>query len=132
MAKAFVVPDGLLYARGHYWLRAEGDVVTVGLTDRGQRDLGDVIFVELRPPGVDVRAGDAVGTIESVKATSEVRPPVSGRLVEANGRLETDPGLVNAEPYGRGWLVRIEPGDAGGLDGLLAPDGYRRLLSDEA
>lgn len=119
-------PQDLQYSKEHEWLRVAGDIGTVGITDHAQSELGDVIFVEFPQVGVKVEAGKTLGTIESVKAVSELFSPVSGEIVEVNKDLLTTPEVVNSDPYGKGWLVRIriEKPPAG----LLSADQYTQYL----
>ena len=118
------VPDDLKYTEEHEWLRVEGNVATVGITDYAQGELGDVVFVELPEVGTEVARMSPFGTIEAVKAVSELFAPVSGKIVEINGSLEDDPMQVNGDPYGTGWMIKIEMSDAGELDQMLAAAAY--------
>lgn len=121
------IPDDLKYTKEHEWLKADGNTVTVGITDYAQGELGDVVFVELPSDG-KVEAMKPFGTIEAVKAVSELFAPVSGKIVEVNAMLEDDPMTVNRDPYGEGWMVKIEINDTSALDGLLSADDYRKLV----
>ena len=120
-------PNDLLYAKSHEWLRLEKDSATVGITDHAQSELSDVVYVELPKPGRKVTAGEPIATVESVKAASDIYAPVSGEIVEANTTLSSDPGLVNREPYGHGWLFRMKP-DQPKPTGLLSPSDYAATL----
>lgn len=124
------VPAELSYARSHEWARAEGDVVVVGITHYAQDQLGEVVFVELPDAGTGADAGEELGTLESVKAVAEFTAPVAGEVVEVNEKLVDEPNLVNEDPYGEGWLVKI----AGAIEGdeLLDAAGYTQLLEDES
>ena len=124
------VPNDLKYIRSHEWLRGEGDAVVIGITDYAQDQLGEVVFVELPDVGTGVEAGDELGTLESVKAVSEFLAPISGEVVEVNERLADEPNLVNGDPYGDGWLVKM----SGSLEGedLLDADGYQEFLEQES
>jgi glycine cleavage system H protein len=122
------IPGDLKYTKEHEWLRAEGNVVTVGITDYAQGELGDVVFVELPAEGTEVKKMKALGTIEAVKAVSEIYSPVTGKIVEKNGLLEDDPMTVNRDPYGDGWMVKIEVKDTSEIESLLSPDDYRKLV----
>ena len=123
------VPKNLMYARTHEWARAEGDRVVVGITHYAQDQLGEVVYSELPEVGTSVDAGTEIGTLESVKAVSEFNAPVAGEVVEVNERLADEPNLVNEDPYGDGWLVKI----AGALEGdLLDAEGYETLLEEES
>ena len=124
------VPEDLMYTRSHEWIRAEGDGVIVGITHYAQDQLGEVVYVELPEVGTGVDAGDELGTLESVKAVSEFLAPVAGEVTEVNERLIDEPNLVNEDPYGDGWLVKM----SGSLDGddVLDPAGYKEFLEQES
>ena len=120
-------PENLKYSETHEWTRKdEGDVVTVGISDFAQDQLGDVVFVELPAKGKTVKAGDAVAVVESVKTASDIYAPVSGEITEVNGDLETSPERINESPYEDGWLFKIRSSDAGELEGLLDADTYQK------
>jgi glycine cleavage system H protein len=122
------VPGDLQYTRTHEWVRREGDTATVGITDHAQDELGDVVFVELPEEGATFGAGDAFGTIESVKAVSDLYAPVGGEVVEVNSALDDVPEKVNEDPYGDGWIVRLRVSGEGDL--LSAAD-YEKVLEEE-
>lgn len=122
------IPDNLKYTKEHEWLKADGDTVTVGITDYAQGELGDVVFVELPAEGTEVKAMDAFGTIEAVKAVSDLYAPVSGKIVEKNKTLDDDPMTVNRDPYGDGWMIRIEISDKSELDNLLSAEDYKKQV----
>ena len=124
------VPIELLYNRSHEWARVEGDTVVVGITHYAQDQLGEVVYVELPEVGTGVDAGDELGTLESVKAVSEFLSPAAGEVIEINERLEEEPNLVNDDPYGDGWLVKIS-GSTEGED-LLDAAGYQEFLEQES
>lgn len=117
------VPEDRRYTTEHEWAKEDGGRVVVGITDYAQDQLGDVVYVELPDPGTEVEEGKPMGEVESTKSVSDVYSPVTGRVLERNGAVEENPELINEDPYGRGWLVAIEP--AGGLDALLDAGGYR-------
>jgi glycine cleavage system H protein len=123
------IPADLLYARTHEWIRVEEDGVVIGITEYAQDQLGEVVYVELPEVGTAVDAGEELGTLESVKAVSEFLSPVAGEVIEVNERLEDEPNLVNEDPYGDGWLVRIS-GSAEG-DAALDAEGYAAFLEQE-
>jgi glycine cleavage system H protein len=127
-----VYPDDLKYTREHEWLRVSGSVATVGITHYAQGELGDIVYVELPRTGTAVVAGEPFGTVESVKAVSEIYAPVSGVVKEINGALESAPDAVNGDPYGAGWLIRIELAGAADEEGLMSAADYRKYLEDEA
>jgi glycine cleavage system H protein len=119
-------PEDLLYTRQHEWIRIDGDAGTVGITDHAQRELGDVVFLELPKVGDKVAAGKSLGTIESVKAVSEIFCPVTGEITEVNTALVDAPETVNADPYGKGWLVRLRI--EGSREGLLTAKQYEEYV----
>jgi glycine cleavage system H protein len=120
------LPDDRRYTSEHEWAKEDGGRLVVGITDYAQDQLGDVVFVGLPDPGSEVTAGQPLGEVESTKSVSDVYSPVTGKVVEKNLEVEQSPELINADPYGKGWLVRIEPRE-GGLDSLLSADDYRKL-----
>jgi len=123
------VPQELRYTASHEWVKSEADgTVTVGITDHAQHELTDVVFVEPPKPGMQVRAGDQIAVVESVKAASDIYAPVSGEVVAINDDLEGEPALINTDPFGRGWIFKIKGGNAAELD-ALAQD--RRDLADQ-
>ena len=123
MAEA--TPSGLRFTAQHEWVRDDGDVVTIGITDFAQEQLGDVVYVDLPSPGAEVDRDQPFGEVESTKSVSDLFAPVTGVIVERNEDLADRPELVNADPYGEGWMVTIRPTDRSQLDGLLDADGYR-------
>lgn len=125
-------PDDRLYTRSHEWIRVEGDVGTIGITDHAQKELGDVVFVELPEPGELFDAGSEFGTIESVKAVSELFLPVAGEVVEVNSALKDEPNAVNEDPHGDGWLVKVKVSSDGDLEGLLSAADYEKFVEEEA
>lgn len=124
------LPEELKYAATHEWVRIEGDIATVGITDHAQDALGDVVYVELPEVGTEVHATDEVAVVESVKAASDIYAPVSGEVIEANEDLEDAPETINGDAYGDGWFFKIKMTDAGELDNLLDADGYQGSLDD--
>ena len=120
------------FTTSHEWVRMDGDVATVGITDHAQTALGDVVFVELPEVGREVGANEACAVVESVKAASDVYAPLAGRVVEANERLSEDPGLVNRDPTGEGWFYKLEVADAAALDELMDEAGYQRFVESQA
>jgi len=125
------IPTDLRYTKDHEYVRAAADgVITVGITDYAQGELGDVVFLELPKPGDKVTAHQPFGTIEAVKAVSELFSPVTGEVVEVNGALEADPAAVNREPYGAGWMVRLRPTTKAELDPLLDSAAYKALIGE--
>ena len=122
------LPEDLRYTREHEWISLQGEVATVGITDHAQEQLGDVVYVELPGVGDAVAKTEAFGVVESTKAVSDVYAPVSGEVVEVNDDLTDNPELVNEDPYGDGWLVKIRVSDASELGDLLSADEYRAFL----
>jgi glycine cleavage system H protein len=125
------MPD-MKYTTSHEWVRLDGDVATIGITDHAQTALGDVVFVDLPEVGREVGANEACAVVESVKAASDVYAPLAGRVVEANERLSEDPGLVNRNPTGEGWFYKLEIADAAALDELMDEAGYQRFVESQA
>lgn len=125
-------PADRQYTREHEWVKVDGDVATVGITDFAQRELGDVTYVELPKVGQALNQGEAFGVVESVKAVSDVYAPVSGEVIAVNEDLERRPEAVNASPYDEAWIVKVRLSDAGQLDALLGADEYARHVESES
>ncbi len=123
------VPAELKYTKDHEWLKIEGNTGTIGVTDYAQGELGDVVFVDIDPDMNEIVAGESFGTIEAVKTVSDLFAPVSGSVVEINEKLQDEPELVNSDPYGEGWLIKVELSDTAQLDALLDSEGYSAQLS---
>lgn len=124
------LPEDIRYSSDHEWAKVDGDTVKVGISDYAQDALGDIVFVELPEVGDTLDAGDEFGTLESVKAVSELYIPIGGEIVAVNGELEDAPELINQDPYG-GWIIEIKPNDIKELDGLLDRGAYLELLKAE-
>jgi glycine cleavage system H protein len=122
------VPGDLQYTKTQEWVRREGDTATVGITEHAQDELGDVVFIELPEEGASFGAGDAFGTIESVKAVSDLYAPVGGEVVEVNEALNDAPEKVNEDPYGEGWIIRLR---VSGEGNLLSAEEYEKVLEEE-
>ena len=122
------VPEELQYTKSHEWVRTEGDTATIGITDHAQDELGDVVFVELPEMGATFDAGDSFGTVESVKAVSDLYTPVGGEVVEVNETLNDQPEKINEDPYGEGWIVKLS---ASGEGDLLSASDYEQFLEEE-
>jgi glycine cleavage system H protein len=122
------VPGDLQYTKTHEWVRREGDTATVGITEHAQDELGDVVFIELPEEGASFGTGDAFGTIESVKAVSDLYAPVDGEVVEVNEALNDAPEKVNEDPYGEGWIIRLR---VSGEGNLLSAEEYEKVLEEE-
>jgi glycine cleavage system H protein len=125
-------PEDLKYTREHEWVSLDGKVATIGITDHAQHQLGDVVFVELPAVGDRLEKSDAFGVVESTKAVSDIYAPVSGEVVEVNDDLPDNPELINEDPYGDGWIVKVTLGDPTDLDDLLSADEYRAYVEDSA
>jgi glycine cleavage system H protein len=121
------VPDNLKYAETHEWIDVKGNIARVGLTDHAQSQLTDIVFVELPEIGREVRQGEEICVVESVKSVSEIYAPVSGKIINTNKALEDSPEKINQSPYGEGWLVEIEMSNPEELKDLLSADGYRKI-----
>lgn len=125
------LPGDLLYTKEHEWLRREDDgSVTVGITDHAQAALGDLVYVELPEVDQELEAEGEMAVVESVKAASDVYAPIAGKVVEVNEELADDPEKINEDPYGDGWIVRIEPADDADESELMSPDDYQALLDE--
>ncbi|MEX1252736.1 MAG: glycine cleavage system protein GcvH [Dehalococcoidia bacterium] len=124
-------PDDLRYTKEHEWVRLEGDAGVIGITDYAQDQLGDIVYLDLPSAGATVAQYDKMGEIESVKAVSDLFSPVTGEVVEANKDAADAPELVNNEPYGRGWLIKVRLNDPAEFDGLLSPEAYQELVAQE-
>jgi len=122
------IPENLKYTKDHEWIRVEGDHAFVGITDYAQGELGDVVFIEIETEGETLDKEEVFGTIEAVKTVSDMFMPVSGEVVEINEKLEDTPEVVNKDPYGDGWLIKVAVKDAAELDALLTPEQYKELL----
>jgi len=123
------IPEDLQYTKSHEWVRIEGDTATIGITDHAQDELGDLVFVELPEEGDTFDAGESFGTVESVKAVSDLYAPVGGEVVEVNSALEDAPENINEDPYGEGWIVKLRTTD--GAD-LLSPEEYEKVVEEES
>ncbi|MFQ5719834.1 MAG: glycine cleavage system protein GcvH [Acidobacteriota bacterium] len=123
-----MIPEDLKYSREHEWVRVEGGVATVGITDHAQQEMGDLVFVELPTPGDTLEAGQPLGTVESVKAVSEVFSPVSGKVSEVNETLLDHPERINEDPHGEGWIARVTLGTDGVPSDLMDAAGYAAYL----
>lgn len=122
------VPEELKYTKEHEWLKAKDGVATVGITDYAQSELGDIVFVELPQVGDTVSQGEPFGTIEAVKTVADLFSPVSGEVSEVNPKIEEDPAVMNKDPYGEGWMMKIKMSEASQADSLLSPTDYRALI----
>jgi glycine cleavage system H protein len=125
-----MVPPDLRYTKDHEWVRLEGDTATVGVTAYAADQLGDVVFVDLPPAGRSLEQHATFGVVESVKAVSDMYAPVAGEVTEANPDLAGSPELVNSDPYGAGWMIRVRVADVGQVDALLDPAAYEQLIAE--
>ncbi len=124
------IPKDLKYTKEHEWLRLNGSEAEIGITDYAQGELGDIVFVELPEKGAEIKASDAFGTIEAVKAVSELYAPIDGTVTEVNSAIEEDAGVINRDPYGDGWMIKITLADPSAADSLLGADQYKELIED--
>ncbi len=125
-------PEELSYTKDHEWVRVKGDSATVGITDHAQNQLGDVVYVELPKVGEKFESGEPFGSVESVKAVSEIYMPLGGEITEVNTALADSPELVNEDPYGKGWMIELKIAVASEVDGLLSAAEYEDYLKEEA
>lgn len=123
-------PENLKYTSEHEWIRLEGDVAYVGITDYAQEQLGDIVFVDITTEGETLEQNEVFGTIEVVKTVSDLFLPVSGEVLEQNDELADDPSLVNTDPYGKGWLIKIRPTNMADFDSLLDAAAYKALINE--
>lgn len=122
-------PDNLRYTKDHEWIRLEGDEAFIGITDFAQHELGDIVYVEVETVGQQLNAGDVFGTVEAVKTVSDLYLPVNGTITEVNSKLNANPELVNNDPYGEGWMVKMKLSDVGDIDSLMNAAAYQGLVS---
>ena len=121
-------PDNLKYTKDHEWISVQGKIGTIGVTDYAQGELGDVVFIDIDPNKVDIKLGDSIGTIEAVKTVSDIYAPCSGKIIEVNNHLQAQPEVVNTDPYGLGWMVKMEITDPSELSSLLDSKAYKQLI----
>ncbi len=120
------VPGNLRYTEDHEWVLLEGDVATIGITEFAQGELGDIVYVEIETEGEDLNSSDVFGTVEAVKTVSDLFMPVSGVVLEINPNLESNPEVINSDPYGEGWMIKVKV--SGGADALLSAEAYTELI----
>lgn len=123
-------PADLLYSKEHEWVKVDGEVATIGITDYAQNSLGDIVYVELPKVGANVAQFSSVGVVESVKAVSDLFTPIAGEVLDVNADLENDPALVNREPYTGGWMFKVKLTDGAQTSGLLSPTDYDKLVTE--
>ena len=121
-------PDNLRYTKEHEWIKLEGDIATIGITDFAQRELGDIVYVEIETVGQELNAGDVFGTVEAVKTVSDLYLPVAGSITEVNPNLNNSPELVNTDPYGQGWMVKMKLANPADADALMDAAAYGELV----
>ncbi|MVZ65879.1 glycine cleavage system protein GcvH [Sphingobacterium sp. DK4209] len=122
-------PSELKYTKDHEWIRVEGDEAVIGITDFAQRELGDIVFVDINTVGEEVAANEVFGTIEAVKTVSDLFIPVTATILEVNDAIDASPELVNSDPYGDGWIVRVKLNNAADVDALLSADQYKSEIN---
>jgi glycine cleavage system H protein len=122
------IPDNLKYTSDHEWMKVDGDEALIGITEFAQKELGDIVFIEVETEGETLEIGDAFGTIEAVKTVSDMFMPVTGEVLAFNEELESNPEIVNKDPYGEGWIVKIKISDTAQLDALLDAFSYKELI----
>lgn len=122
------IPADLKYTKDHEWIRVQGNTATVGITDFAQSELGDIVYIDISSVGKEVNEHEVFGTVEAVKTVSDLYMPVSGKVLEVNSLLDGSPEKVNADPYGDGWMVKIELKNSGDIKGLLSADQYKELI----
>lgn len=123
------IPAELKYTKDHEWIRVEGDEAVIGITDFAQRELGDIVYVEIETEGEELQQGDVFGTVEAVKTVSDLFMPVSGKVIAINDELESSPEIVNSDPYEKGWMIKVTIADTGELDNTLSSEDYSALIS---
>jgi len=126
-----VIPDDLKYSKEHEWIKVEGDIAVIGITDYAQGELGDIVFVELPSVGSNIEFMKPFGTIEAVKAVSDLFSPLSGEVVEVNTTLEDDAGIINTDPYGDGWIIKVKFSDKSEFDKLVDAAGYKGVIGQD-
>ncbi|HET7899476.1 MAG TPA: glycine cleavage system protein GcvH [Flavisolibacter sp.] len=121
-------PDNVRYTKDHEWIRLEGDEAVIGITDFAQHELGDIVYVEVETVGQEMNAGDVFGTVEAVKTVSDLYLPVNGTILEVNPNLNNNPELVNSDPYGEGWMVRMRLANSADVEELMNAEAYQQLV----
>lgn len=122
------VPENLKYTKDHEWVRVEGNVGTIGVTDYAQGELGDIVYVDIDPGISEIQFGESFGTVEAVKTVSDLYAPVSGKVLELNKRLTDEPQIVNSDPYGDGWMIKVEISNPEEINALLDKEAYSQLI----
>lgn len=122
------LPETLKYTKDHEWVKVEGNIAYIGITDFAQKELGDIVYVEIETEGESVSEGEVFGTVEAVKTVSDLFMPITGKIQEVNPDLESEPELVNTDPYGRGWMIKVEIENTEDLANLLSAEGYKEVI----
>lgn len=122
------IPDNLKYTKDHEWIRLEGDIAFIGITDFAQKELGDIVYVDVNTVGETVEKESVFGTVEAVKTVSDLFMPVTGEVLEVNPKLESSPDLVNSDPYGEGWMVKVKVADPSSINSLLSAEEYKKVI----
>ena len=130
MSKEYHVPEGCYYTRDHLWVKAEDNVITLGITDYGQRKLRDIVHVELPSIGQSLEEGEVLAVVESIKASVEIHSPVAGKVIEVNAKLVDNPELINEDPYDKGWIAKMELMEEEGFEDLMEADEYSKYVED--
>jgi len=123
------IPENLKYTKEHEWVSLEGDVATIGITDFAQRELGDIVYVEVDTEGEELDQDEVFGTVEAVKTVSDLFVPVAGEVIEFNESLEDEPELINKDPYGKGWIIKLKVKDPASVDELLDAESYKKYIN---
>ena len=124
------IPEELKYTEEHEWIRLEGNIATVGITDFAQSELGDIVYIEVDTLDSEINSNDVFGTVEAVKTVSDLFMPVTGKVIEVNSSLEDAPEVVNDDPYGQGWIIKIEVTNPADVENLMSSDNYRNLIDN--
>jgi glycine cleavage system H protein len=124
------IPQELKYTNDHEWIKVDGNEALIGITDFAQKELGDIVYVEIETEGDELNRGDVFGTVEAVKTVSDLFMPIAGKIIEVNENLEAEPETVNSDPYEKGWMIKLEISDESGLDDALSADEYKSLISE--
>lgn len=122
------IPADLKYTKDHEWVKIDGDTATIGVTDFAQSELGDIVYVEIETVGETLDQEEVFGSIEAVKTVSDLFMPVGGEILEMNSEIESNPEVINSDPYGKGWMIKVKMGDASDADNLLSADEYKDLV----
>lgn len=126
--KEMNIPENLRYTKDHEWVRQEGDTAYIGITDFAQKELGDIVYVEVNTVGETVNHEEVFGTVEAVKTVSDLFMPITAEILELNPALDANPELVNTDPYGEGWMIKIKPENAAEINSLLSPEEYKKVI----